>query len=319
MQKNKSIIFIIFLFIILLYIKNQFSSLLLLHSSYGMPALIQQHTIDNLFIGSSMFRQGIDIQTLESRPSDSSCYILAYNGNQPSTEYFQLDHLLKHDVKIKTLYIDMYVYSAHTEPKISDEKLFLELNLCEKWKLYNIITHSSLLDAFSSFYELFIQSNNELLVLWPLNSILLNKQFQNGGSMLTPDHASADELTSYSIPEINSNMNPDQQYYLSRLISLARNNHIEIMFIETPKYVSVANSSSYLNAMKSYITFLDQENVPCLISQNTLNKIALTNVSTHSYTFDHGNVEYFSDTLHLSYKGRAAFTSHLISSKELSD
>lgn len=311
MKKNKLIILVMFILIIILYVKNQFSSLLLLHSSYGMPALIQQNAIDNLFVGSSMFRQGIDIQTLESCSPDSSYYILAYNGNQPATEHFQLNHLVEHDVKIKTLYIDMYVYSAFTEPKISDEKLFLELNLREKWELYNIISHPTFTDTISSFFELFIQSNNELLSLWPLNYFLLNKQFHNGGSMLTPVPASTEKLNSYSIPEITPHMNPEQQIYLVKLISLAKDNHIEIIFIETPKYESVANSASYLNAMKSYITFLDQQNVPYLISQNTLNRITPPSISPFSYPFDHDNAEYFSDTLHLSYEGRIAFTSRL--------
>lgn len=311
MKKNKLIICVMIVFILLLYVKNQFSPWLLRHSSYGMPALIYRHSIDDLFIGSSMFRQGIDIQTMETGSQDSSYYILAYNGNQPSTEYFQLDHLLKHDVKIKTLYIDMYVYSAYTEPKISDEKLFLELDLGEKWELFNIISHSAPTDTISSFFELFVQSNNELLALWPLNSLLLNRQFHNGGSLLVSGHASAQELSNLSIPKIASDMNPDQQKYLSELIALARENQIEIMFIETPKYDSVANSSSYLDSMKSYITFLDRQNVPYIISQNTYDQITLSNGLPIPYTFDHGNAEYFSDLLHLSHKGRVAFTQKL--------
>ena len=78
----------IFLIVIvaIILLKNQYSSLLLQNASYGMPALIKRQNVENLFLGSSMFRQGIDILELNAAFPDKN-YILAYNGNQPATEY----------------------------------------------------------------------------------------------------------------------------------------------------------------------------------------------------------------------------------------
>ena len=94
----------IFLIVILaiILLKNQYSSLLLQNASYGMPALIKRQNVENLFLGSSMFRQGIDILELNAAFPDKN-YILAYNGNQPVTEYLELKNLLENDVKIKNL------------------------------------------------------------------------------------------------------------------------------------------------------------------------------------------------------------------------
>ena len=124
--------------ILLLLVKNQYSYLLLTNSTYGMPALIKQGTVENLYLGSSMFRQGLDINILDGKTKTTN-YILAYNGNQPALEYYELKYLLEHNVKISNLYIDMYIYSAWEEPEISDEKLFMEVGIEEKYNLWNLI------------------------------------------------------------------------------------------------------------------------------------------------------------------------------------
>ena len=66
---------------LLILLKNQYGSVFA-GSTYGMPALLKQGEVDHLFIGSSMFRQGLDIDALEEN-LDGSVYILSYNGNQP--------------------------------------------------------------------------------------------------------------------------------------------------------------------------------------------------------------------------------------------
>ena len=48
----------------LIFIKNEYARCLPA-STYGMQAAIRKGSTDNLFIGSSMFRQGLDIDVLE--------------------------------------------------------------------------------------------------------------------------------------------------------------------------------------------------------------------------------------------------------------
>ena len=92
---------------IIILIKNEYSYKLLENANYGMPALIEKGKVKNLYIGSSMFRQGIDIMTLEENGEDN--YVLAYNGNQPVLEYYQLRNLIENNVQIENLYVDMYL------------------------------------------------------------------------------------------------------------------------------------------------------------------------------------------------------------------
>ncbi len=309
---KKPIIITFFFCILILFIKNQFTPLLLTRSSYGMPALIKQKEIENLYIGSSMFRQGLDIKTLETIMPDKN-YILAYNGNQPALEYYQLNYLLKNNVKINHLYIDMYVYSAWEEPELSDEKLLLEMGLKEKWNLWNLVRDKSQID-FERFFRMFVSSNNELLLTWPLNSPLINSQFYKGGALTTPSGTNADNLAHSGASVIESDMNEVQEYYIYQIIQLAQSHNISVSFIETPKYAVIACDDNYLSAMKTYVQLAEKENIPYLISENTARFLGNISPDSDYYTFCHENTNYFMDSIHLSYAGRVAFT-EMISSK----
>ena len=95
-------------------IKNEYARLLPV-SSYGMQAAVKKGTIDHLFIGSSMFRQGLSIDVLEEELA-GSVYILSYNGNQPAFMAMELEYMLEEGLEIGTLYVDLYPYTAAAAP-----------------------------------------------------------------------------------------------------------------------------------------------------------------------------------------------------------
>lgn len=303
-----SIVTITICFLLLLF-KNQYSCMLLTNSTYGMPALIKQGSVENLYLGSSMFRQGIDINVLEES-SDFTNYILAYNGNQPALEYYELKYLLEQNVQITNLYIDMYVYSAWEEPEISDEKLFMEVGIPEKWNLWRLITPTIKDNYFQILWRFWVNSNNELLLTWPISSPIINSQFHNGGTLTKTDSASYDALSQTSAPAISDKMNSTQEYYIKELIRLAQEHHINLVFIETPKYESIANDVSYLTAMKQYAQLLSENNTAYIVSENTQQKCQLNEAL--SYSFNHSETRYYMDTMHLSYDGRVAFTTSFL-------
>ena len=294
--------------ILLLLVKNQYSYLLLTNSTYGMPALIKQGTVENLYLGSSMFRQGLDINILDGKTKTTN-YILAYNGNQPALEYYELKYLLEHNVKISNLYIDMYIYSAWEKPKISDEKLFMEVGIEEKYNLWNLIKSSIKDNYIQTMWRFWVNSNNEMILTWPICSPIINSQFNNGGTLTTTNNASYEALSQAPIPTITDDMNSVQNYYINEIIYLAKEHNINLIFVETPKYETVANNSTYLSAMEQYAQILSNKQIEYIISENTQSKCGLA--KTHSYSFDHSEVKYFMDTMHLSYAGRITFTDQL--------
>ena len=58
---------------------------LLPHANFGMRAICQLDDISDVYIGSSMFRQGIDARSISN-----NAFLLAYNGNKPSHEALQV-------------------------------------------------------------------------------------------------------------------------------------------------------------------------------------------------------------------------------------
>lgn len=306
MNYKKYIISTFFSILVLLFIKGQYSHFLLTNSTYGMPALIKQQSIENLYIGSSMFRQGLDIQTLETTSNDSH-YILAYNGNQPVWIYHQLLKLINHGAHINNLYIDMYAYSACEYPKIDDEKLLMEINLIEKWNLWELLTLNPNTAKAETFWSMFVNSNNELLLTWPIASAIINSQFHNGGTLTTPAGRTDEILQSLPIPSTTELINEIQEEYILKIISLAKENNINILFIETPKYEKIVLDSSYQKIMTQYVELLNKEQIPCLLSDSTFSQIAKS-PNIYTYNFDNTNSEYFMDLIHLSYKGRIMFT-----------
>lgn len=307
-KTTKTILLTLLVCIIILFIKNEFSWILLKNSTYGIPAVIKQGSVKNLYLGSSMFRQGLDIHILDSNDIDN--YILAYNGNQPALEYYQLKYLLEHNVQIDNLFVDMYVYSAWENPEINDEKIFLEVDLSEKWNLWTLISQNGDHVSFVTFWRIFVNSNNELLLTWPISSPILNSQFYHGGTLSKTDSASYEALSQYAIPDFKPSMNTIQEYYIRELIQLARSNNINIVFLETPKFETISNSESYLSAMETYATLLQSEQTSYILSENTFQKIR-TSENVKYYNFNIEDPEYFMDAVHLSSKGRTIFTQSL--------
>lgn len=301
--------------LILLFIKNQYSWILLQNSTYGMPALTKRGTIENLYLGSSMFRQGIDINVLEQNPK-SDDYILAYNGNQPVLEYLELKHLLDHNVRIQNLYVDMYVYSAWNKPGISDEKMFMELNMIEKWNLWTLTQSDPFGSDLESFWRMWVNSNNELIITWPISSPIINSQFHNGGTLTITSHASKEALSEIPATKIEDNMNPVQEHYIIELISLARANDINICFLETPKYKTIANDPSYLAAMQQYAQLLDNEQVSYILCESSWQSLGSPEHACY-YSFDTGEETCYADPFHLSSYGRCKFTEAVITMNTL--
>lgn len=306
-RKLKICIIVCFVCILGIFIKNQYACNLLKDATYGMPALINKGKVENLYIGSSMFRQGLDIKTLNDDVEDDN-YILAYNGNQPFSEYYQLKYLLDHNVQIQNLYIDMYVYSAWEDPEISDEKIFMEVDLAEKCNLWNMIREYTE-SPFESWWRIFVNGNNELLITWPLMSPILNSQFENGGTLKETAAASYEVLSETSVILLDGSINPIQQEYMYKLIELANENEINVVFIETPKFETVTLNDTYINAMQEYINILEARQVSYVLS-GTLAEHTIADPLA-IYEFDCSNADYYMDTIHLSSSGRRTFSEEI--------
>ncbi len=278
------------LLIVMLYIKNEYSEVLLRNATYGMPALIKKGHVDNLFIGSSAFRQGLSIDVLNDNLNGEN-YILTYNGNEPFLELLELEKLIENGVDIKHVYIDMYAYSIDRAPKLDDEKLLIELNLSEKNQLYNTLGEKSA----NTWWQLFVSSNNEMLLTWPIYKNVIDSKFRDGGtlidspSMYEKSYEAVNAL--YSDGEINS----VQREAIEHIIKLSKDKGFELTFVEIPKAQNIMNDQQYSIIMSEYERLLSETEVEYIRSN-------ITNLAYSDY----------SDGIHLSSSGRKKYTIWLV-------
>lgn len=277
---------------LVIVLKNQYGSIFA-GNTYGMPALLEQEEIDHLFIGSSMFRQGLDIDALEEN-LDGSVYILSYNGNQPVFMAKELEYLLGQGLKIENLYIDFYAYTLTAVPWISDTKMFLDTDLAFKLDAWKTMAENNEV-GLNDFYEMFVTANNEQIFMYPLNNAIVSSQFRNGGSLMVPAGKKKEHLDTLDLG-VREGLLESQLAGYEKIIELAESYDINLLFIETPKYEKLLNDTrdgSYSELITEMVQWAEKANVPYLLAE--------------AFDFDHSDGANFQDLIHLSGAGRKAY------------
>ena len=277
---------------LVIVLKNQYGSIFA-GNTYGMPALLEQEKIDHLFIGSSMFRQGLDIDALEEN-LDGTVYILSYNGNQPVFMAKELEYLLGQGLKIENLYIDFYAYTLTAVPWISDTKMFLDTDLAFKLDAWKTMAENNEV-GLKDFYEMFVTANNEQIFMYPINNAIVSSQFRNGGSLLYMAGQTKDHLDSLDLG-VREGLFKSQLAGYDRIAELAKEYDINLLFVETPKYEKLLTDTRegcYMDLLKEMVAWAEKVNAPFLLAE--------------SFDFDHTDGANFQDLIHLSGQGRKAY------------
>lgn len=278
--------------LLFIFVKDNYENKLLKNANYGLPYLIQQGNVENLFIGSSMFRQGLDAKQLEENGLNS--FILSYNGNNPILELWSIKYLLKNNVKIENLYMDMYAYSLTDEPSISDSKILMEVDLQGKYELYKLLNEKW---NMSDFYNIFVSKNTELLLAWPIYYKLVNATYYKGGITSGKDGISPERLKGLDMIEENQIDERNKEAILE-IIKLCNENNINLYYIETPKSTRIIENENYQNLMSIYQDILTEHEVKYYLASDIDQEISMD-----SY--------YFFDLIHLSNTGREKYTKSL--------
>ena len=281
---------------LVIVLKNQYGSVFA-GKTYGMPAVIKQGEVDHLFIGSSMFRQGLDIDALEEN-LDGSVYILSYNGNQPIFMAKELEYLLENGLQIENLYIDFYAYTLTAVPWISDTKMFLDTDLAFKMDAWKTMTaHNKV--GLKDFYEMFVTANNEQILMYPINNVIVSSQFRNGGSLLSLAGKTEEHLDTLDIG-VRDGLFESQIAGYDRIVELAKEYDINLLFIETPKYEKLLTDTRegcYTDLLNEMIAWAKASGAEYLLAEN--------------FEFDHAKGSNFQDLIHLSAEGRRDYCKKL--------
>ncbi len=294
---GKTLLGILLAVLLLTGIKNEYARFLPV-SSYGMQAAIGKKSVDHLFIGSSMFRQGLSIDVLEEE-LEGSVYILSYNGNQPAFMAMELEYMLKEGLEVGTLYVDLYPYTAAATPWISDTKILLDTDLgfkIDAWELMAANNDTKFLD----FYELFVTANNEQLLTYPIHNRLVSAQFRNGGNILTPGGQTKEHLDSLGMLGGREGIQETQMEGYKKILELAEDHGIRVCFIETPKYERMYQDADYMGLYEE-----------CTKEVRKLTEADVKDTSlilAEELGFDFSEPTCFQDLIHLSTEGRTLYT-----------
>lgn len=262
--------------------------------SCGMQAAIKEETIENLFLGSSLFRQGIDITALEEGLEGNS-FVMSYNGNQPVQMLEELKMLLRNDVEISNVYMDLYVYSCALRPAISDTRLIWDMDMTGKNALFSdMVTYSQA--GFQEFFDFYVSSNNEYMIFYPVFQMVMKGEFYKGGNIRNTAGSSKEVLDALNTPGDREGIHPVQRQAIEQIMELCKEKEIQLSFIEIPKYQTLEQAEYYVR--------LKEELEEC-IGQATYYK-------AEDVEFDNENPEYYQDLFHLSGEGRRTYTAKLI-------
>ena len=210
----------------------------------------------------------------------------------------ELEYLLENGLQIENLYIDFYAYTLTAVPWISDTKMFLDTDLSFKmdaWK--TMAAHSDV--GLKDFYEMFVTANNEQILMYPINNVIVSSQFRNGGSLLSLAGKTEEHLDTLDLG-VRDGLFESQIAGYDRIVELAKEYDINLLFIETPKYEKLLTDTRegcYTDLLNEMIAWAKASGAEYLLAEN--------------FEFDHAKGSNFQDLIHLSAEGRTDYCKKL--------
>lgn len=268
----------------------------------GICGAAEMRGIKHLFIGSSMFRQGLDISVLAEELSEDS-FILAYNGNQPVLIKRELECLKKRGVKIENLYLDMYLFSAASAPSLSDARILWDLDLPLKIEMFkDLVPFEKNKIVYA--YSFFVSSNIQYLLSYPVSNFFIKNLYRKGGKNGVSKGGGLKEASAKSVKidffeRVRKTFNESQKKALLEIIDTCKSQNINLVFVDTIKFGVIYNTPKYAALMKEYEDFLDSSGVEYVRFKDA-----------HSADFAN-DLNNFIDAVHLSDDGCRLFTKKL--------
>lgn len=278
-----------------IYAKNAYTCRLG-NEAMGIPSVTCRGHVGTLFMGSSAYRKGIDMYALEDALKD--CFMLTYNGNQPFNMAIELSQIVKSGCKIDRLVVDFNPSMMDRGADLSDKRLLWDVDMDSKIRLYDELKKRDDAGLFL-YYDYWVLSNMDYLVTYPIARPLISSRYYHGGSAKSEESAgkSDDELAALEIVE-NPGLNELQLSSIDEIIDICNGNGIELIFLESPRYVTMASNPNYADKAKQLKEHIERQGVRV--------------VTAEDLDFDNANPEYYADLTHMSGEGSKVLTQSII-------
>ena len=297
MKKTIRTIIISFLIVFAVVMLKNCCSYMLPNHAFGIRYIIGEGKADYLFVGSSSFRKGINMMTLEKELGDNT-YALTYNGNQPMNVYIELKQMLEAGTEIGTIIYELEPGMVDRGADLSDKRLLWDIDMKSKHEIWQHLKERDDADFFM-FYDYYVSSNMDYLLTYPVSYTMIAKRYYKGGnngSDVSPAKTKK-ELDKLPIKE-DPGIDDLQKDSLVKIIELCENNGIKLIFLEPPKYIRMYGDKNYSEKITELIDFLKEEGALVIMGEDM--------------GFDNTNPDYYSDLSHMSGEGMNVFTDKVI-------
>ena len=302
--------------VIIISAKYFYSGKLSAQIDKGICRAAQLKHVENLYIGSSMFRKGINLHE-----DNSKSFVINYNGLDPVLESLILEQLLRGGLKVENLYVDMYAFSAARPSWPGDLRLMFDSPAELKLKIWRNTMKDPRAEIFAATWELFGHAENGMFLLWPLYRKFAAARYDRGGytlSNIRPGRT-LEEFARADPPSVERlSLDITQKSAIVKIVELCRENGVNVIFAETPKYSGLNSNSEYLSLMKEYIELLNDCDVKYIVSRSTADGTgAAVEKNAYVYDFPYEDPALFEDYVHLSTEGSRKFMRVLSSSRHM--
>ena len=288
---------------VVVYVKNAYTYRLP-NEAMGIPSVTCRGHVGTLFMGSSAYRKGIDMYEL-SKSSDSlnsemgvDCFMLTYNGNQPFNMAIELDQIVKSGCTIDRLVVDLNPSMMDRGADLSDKRLLWDIDFGAKRRLYNELKKREDSGAFL-FYDYWVLSNMDYLVTYPIAKPLISARYYLGGSAKSEESSGKDAgfLNELEIVE-NPGLDKLQLSSIDEIIDICSENDIELIFLESPRYITMAKNPNYSAKKQELTEYISARKV--------------RTITAEELDFDNSNPSYYADLTHMSAEGSKVLTAAIM-------
>lgn len=280
----------------IILIKNM-CSYMLYNDAMGVRSVIAQNHIDTLFVGSSAYRKGVDMYMIEEELPGNS-FMLTYNGNQPFNVAIELEEIMKAGTEIETVVVDFNPSMVDRGADLSDKRLLWDISMEGKKELWSELKHREGASLFT-WYDFWVSSNIDYMFTYPIAKPMISARYYRGGSASTEESEglTKTELDGLEIIE-NPGIDELQMRSIDRIIDICAENDINLIFLESPRYTTMAENENYKAKSKELGSHIDSKGITVITGENL--------------GFDNSNPEYYADLTHMSGKGGKTLTKSII-------
>lgn len=265
----------------------------------GFEAAMAQPQLDLLLIGSSHTRKSYDVQMLEQATGIHSLFLVSYDGIDMTSMSQMLDTMASRPGQCpRHVVVEAYGAMLGRRPDLEDPRFFAEAPPSMKLEILRSYVagrsySSAILDAF----DLIVNRGNDEIAAFPFYAWAEKIDSYKGGRVgFSFPGMTAEQFQHLKASYNAATPNPDQVVALNHIMDLATSHHIALVFVDTPMPGPVSSN-------------------PVIAS---LREDLKDMVTARGFPFIDGNQGFpvddpslFTDSNHLSSKGREEFTARI--------